>query len=173
MTNFTKIYDCFLGKITDDMYMEWTKGDTLKDLQNILLNALPSFEFPRFKLYNYVVQPITIEEDLEGQLIYEDISYFEDDLTMEEINILAVLMMREWLQRQLTSVENIRMKYSGSDFKMASQANHLSKLISLKNNVEEQNRHIQRLYKRHKINENGTISSNWSTLRENQVLNDY
>jgi hypothetical protein len=32
MTNFTLIYDRFLGKITDDMYVELTPADTIKDL---------------------------------------------------------------------------------------------------------------------------------------------
>ena len=58
-----------------------------------------------------------------------------EELTHEEINILAILMMEGWLQRQITSIENIRMKYSGSDFKLTSQANHLSKLLSLQNEV--------------------------------------
>ena len=53
------------------------------------------------------------------------------ELTQEEINILALLMKQGWVQRQVTSIENTRMKYSGSDFKMTSQANHLAKLLSL------------------------------------------
>jgi len=40
-------------------------------------------------------------------------------------------MMCAWVQRQLTSIENTRMKYSGSDFKMTSQANHMAKLQNL------------------------------------------
>jgi hypothetical protein len=47
-------------------------------------------------------------------------SYFTATLTSEEINILAILMMCAWVQRQVTSIENTRMKYSGSDFKMTS-----------------------------------------------------
>jgi len=47
-------------------------------------------------------------------------SYFAATLTAEEINILALLMKQGWVQRQVTSVENTRMKYSGSDFKMTS-----------------------------------------------------
>ena len=47
-------------------------------------------------------------------------SVFAADLTSEEINILAILMMIAWLQRQVTSIENTRMKYSGADFKMTS-----------------------------------------------------
>jgi hypothetical protein len=36
------------------------------------------------------------------------------------MNILATYMVVEWLGQQLASVENIRMKYSGSDFKFTS-----------------------------------------------------
>ena len=97
-------------------------------------------------------------------------SYFDADLTDEEINILALLMMRAWLQRQVTSVENIRMKYSGSDFKFTSQANHLAKLMALQTECRRQSHHMQRLYKRRKVDENGQIHSNWSVLREKSAL---
>ena len=103
-TPFDVIYDRFFGKITDDMYMEWTEEDTKKDLKNILIDAIPGFEFPRFPLYAY-------DEDLEE---------FDSTLTSEEINIFALLMYNTWLQRQIASIEHTRMKYSGSDFKMTS-----------------------------------------------------
>lgn len=132
------------------MYMEWTPEDTQKDLKNILLDAIPGFEFPRFPLYAY-------DEDAEE---------FESTLTSEEINILAILMYNTWLQRQVASIENTRMKYSGSDFKMTSQANHLAKLIELKKEAERQSLHMQRLYKRRKlVDDQGTIQSNWTVLR--------
>lgn len=149
-TSFDVIYNRFLGKITDDMYMEWTPEDTRNDLKNILLDAIPGFEFPRFPLYAY-------DEDAEE---------FESSLTSEEINILAILMYNTWLQRQVASIENTRMKYSGSDFKMTSQANHLAKLVELKKKAEQQSLHMQRLYRRRKmIDEQGTTESNWSVLR--------
>jgi hypothetical protein len=50
-------------------------------------------------------------------------------------------MMGGWLQRQVTSIENIRMKYSGPDFKMTSQANHLQKLLALQNECRRQSHH--------------------------------
>ena len=78
-------------------------------------------------------------------------------------------MLYTWLNRQIASIENIRMKYSGSDFKMTSQANHLSKLIVLRQEVEKQDRRMQRLYKRRKT-ENGRIKSNWSILMEKSAL---
>lgn len=63
------------------------------------------------------------------------------------------------------------MKYSGSDFKMTSQANHLAKLMDLKKEAERQAHHKQRLYKRRKIiDDKGSIKSNWSTLAETSAL---
>jgi hypothetical protein len=55
MTNFTDIYNRFLGKITDDMYVELTPEDTIKDLRNLLIDAIPGFEFPRINLYDYSI----------------------------------------------------------------------------------------------------------------------
>ena len=66
----------------------------------------------------------------------------------------------------MTSIENIRMKYSGSDFKFTSQANHLAKLLNLLAETQRQSHHMQRLYKRRKTDSEGNISSNWSVLRE-------
>ena len=145
-TPFTDVYNRFLGKITDDMYVELTPQDTIRDLRNLIIDAIPGFEFPRHNLYDYVIQ--TEEKDEDKVLISDFIigvlwdeisvdninaiprlivekSEFAAELTSEEINILAILMMTAWVQRQVTSIENTRMKYSGSDFKMTSQANHL------------------------------------------------
>ena len=151
LTPFEDIYDRFFGKITDDMYMEWTEEDT----KNILIDAIPGFEFPRFPLYDFDI----------------DAETFNCHLTSEEINIFALLMYNTWLQRQVASVEQTRMKYSGSDFKMTSQANHLAKLMELKKEAERQSHHMQRLYKRRKIiDKDGSIKSNWSTLRETSTF---
>ena len=126
-------------------------------MKNILLDAIPGFEFPRFPLYDF-------DPDAET---------FNCHLTSEEINILALLMYNVWLQRQVASVENIRQKYTGTDFKMTSQANHLAKLMELKQEAERQDHHMQRLYKRRKLIDNkGSIKSNWSTLIENSALDD-
>jgi hypothetical protein len=46
-TKFVKVYDRFLGKITDDMYLELTPEDTVRDMRTLLLDAIPGFEFPR------------------------------------------------------------------------------------------------------------------------------
>ena len=166
------------------MYLELTPEDTIKDLRNLLIDAIPNFEFPRRNLSDYTIdQEIkpedevqddemiigllwddTIEDDDLGRapLVVVEKSNFSADLNSEEINILAILMMIAWVQRQVTSIENTRMKYSGSDFKMTSQANHLQKLITLLGECQRQSHHMQRLYKRRKINsKDKNYMSNW------------
>lgn len=54
-TQFVEIYNRFLGKITDDLYIELTPEDTIKDLRNLLIDAIPGFEFPRKDLYDYTI----------------------------------------------------------------------------------------------------------------------
>lgn len=181
-TSFVDVYNRFLGKITDDMYMELTPEDTIKDLRTLIIDAIPGFEFPRKDLYDYALETLVIDEDLvedgdfiigvvwdelddgeypKAQVLIER-SHFNMELTSEEINILAILMMNGWLQRQITSIENTRMKYSGSDFKFTSQANHLAKLQSLLGETQRQSHHMQRLYKRRRTDpETGLIESNW------------
>ena len=112
-TQFSTIYNRFLEKITDDMYMELTPEDTLRDLQRLLINAIPGFEFPRQNLQDYTINVVQMPEDevKDGDFIigvvWNDLledpnsevpevivekSSFAADLTAEEINILALLM---------------------------------------------------------------------------------
>lgn len=173
-TKFSAVYNCFLGKITDDMYMELTPEDTLRDLQSLLIDAIPGFEFPRKNINDYMIMAAAqanIDDDT-IQYIENDNSCFNIELSQEEIDILAVLMMCNWLQRQVTSIENIRMKYSGSDFKFTSQANHLAKLMALLTSCQKQSHHKQRLYKRRKIDNKGNIVSNWSIFGKTNARED-
>jgi hypothetical protein len=64
-TKFSDVYNRFLGKITDDMYVELTPADTIRDLQILLIDAIPGFEFPRKNLMDYTIQTEAInQEDL-------------------------------------------------------------------------------------------------------------
>ena len=223
-TLFSKIYNRFLGKITDDMYIELTPEDTLKDLQNLLIDSIDGFEFPRVSLVEYEIclkiikadevkdddfilgavwgnisdsikqsniptfdQFSSLPKDLKHQVQWGEIpdisdennelkvlvdrSSFCSELSSEEINILALLMKQAWVQRQVTSIENTRMKYSGSDFKFTSQANHLSKLLNLLTESRRDSFHMQRLYKRRKIGKDGVYRSNWSILNTSNDIN--
>lgn len=158
-TSFMTIYDSFLARITSDMYLEFTEIETLEMLQDILINAIPRFEFPRFNIFDYEIGY------WEGLGIYQGVESdnkevpatgwvggaFNTLLTEEEINILALNMVIEWLGQQLDTTENTRMKYSGSDFKFTSQANHMAKLKVLIDAQKQDSIHLQRIYKRRKI----------------------
>lgn len=192
------------------MYVELTPEDTLRDLQTLLVEALPGFEFPDFKLDDYTIDTVVkkrsevtegdfvlgvIWHELEGdnfdslddmiaagdqeeEVLVEN-SSFNIELTTEEINIIAILMMCSWVQRQVTSIENTRMKYSGSDFRMTSQANHLQKLMGLLNECQKQSHHMQRLYHRRRIikgtgtDYDGLYRSNWDVLGKGVYYDRY
>lgn len=155
-TSFDSIYQSFLSKITDDMYMELTRGDTEKMLDELFMSAIHRFEFPRFDIYNFDLQ----------------LKEYNIKLTAEEINIITTYMIVEWLGQQLASVENTRMKYSGSDFKFTSQANHMQKLLQMKKDYERQGFHLQRLYKRRYIDKDGRVRSTMNLIMETPIAHE-
>lgn len=133
MVALTDVYDAFLAKVNED---DWTQCYTeedmewlLKDWRAYLNSALPYFKFPRCKL------------DID-----EDLSCFTDNaMGQAEIQVLATYMKNEWLKRTIDSWENIKTQYEEKDF---SQANLLKTFISLKNQVEEEAKGIERIYYR-------------------------
>lgn len=166
-TPFEAIYDSFLTRVTSEMYMEITVEDTYRMLQELLINAIPRFEFPRFDIFDYQLGKLEeepAEYDADGVEIKPAVlkwtdGFFNSSLTQEEINILSLSMVVEWLGQQLATTENTKMKYSGADFKFTSQANHMSKLKVMMDAYRQECFHLQRLYKRRKFvkNEDGTV----------------
>ena len=172
-TSFLTIYDAFFAKVTDDMYMELTEEDTYEMLQDILVNTLPRFEFPRFDLFDYELGAWGdlgiyqgVESDNEEVAAYGWVGgTFNIELTTEEINIIALNMVIGWLGQQLDTTENTRMKYSGSDFKFTSQANHMAKLKVTIDAHKQDSLHLQRLYKRRIRTADGEIQSTmWQVM---------
>lgn len=134
-TPFQEVYDLFLSSITDDMFMELTEEETNQLLEEILLRSLPMFELPRVNLF-----------DLDREK-----ACFNERLSFEEENIVSKYMICSWMDFQIASVENVRQKYSGSDFKFTSQAAHIDKLLALKKEFKEEGLHLQRLYGRRRL----------------------
>ena len=166
-TSFITIYDSFFARVTDDMYLEFTESETLEMLQDLLINALPRFEFPRFDIFDYELgtwQNLGTYQGIESN--NEEVSVtgwvggtFNYGLTDEEINIIALNMVIEWLSQQLDTTENTREKYSGSDFKFTSQANHMAKLKVLIDAQNKDSIHLQRIYKRRLFTKDGAQST--------------
>ena len=122
-TPFLKVYDAFLARITAD---EWTLEEELaiveRDWQELLRMSIFRFKYPRVSLEIEEVE--TPEISPAGLKIYQ----FTEDLTNDEIQLLALYMKHEWVKRCIASWENIRQLYADKDF---SQANHLDKLNKL------------------------------------------
>lgn len=147
-TTFKEMYDFFLSGITDDMFMELTREDTEEILQEILFAALPHFEFPRKDIFDV---------DLEDKR-------FTCRLSLEEMRIIRDYMIAEWICYQLASIENVRQKYSGSDFSFTSQANHIARLVSLQQHYMDDGFRLQRLYSRRRRGEDGVYVSTWDEV---------
>lgn len=150
-TTFREMYDFFLSGITDDMFMEMTKEDTDAMLQEILVAAVPRFEFPRW------ADPFDLDFKNET---------FSTKLTTEEKLIIRNYMISEWIGFQLANVDLIRQKYSGSDFSFTSQASHMKQLINLKKEYESQAFHLQRVYCRRRRDKKGVMRSTFNKIME-------
>lgn len=106
MTPYFKVYEAFLARILEDEWQDWLIEEAEADWRQILEAALPWFKFPR----------VSLEHDENG---------FVDDLSHQEIQIIANYMKCEWLNRCLLTWENIKPLYQERDF---SQANLIDKL---------------------------------------------
>lgn len=138
-TPFLKVYDAFLARITAD---EWTLEEELaiveRDWQELLKMAIARFKYPRVSLEIEQVD----STDNDSQLaMYQ----FTDDLSNDEIQMLALYMKHEWIKRCIASWENIRQLYTSKDF---SQANHLDKLNDLEHAVALEVRKNEGVYDR-------------------------
>ena len=131
------MYDAFLARITAD---EWTLEEELaiveRDWQELLNMAIFRFKYPRVSLE---------KEEVESENSDLKMYQFVDDLTNDEIQLLALYMKHEWVKRCIASWENIRQLYADKDF---SQANHLDKLNKLEAAIQAEVRHAEGVYDR-------------------------
>lgn len=102
-TSCLKVYEAFLSRITAD---EWTLEEEMsiveRDWQELLRMAIYRFKYPRVNL--------EIEEVPSGE---DPIQYqFKNDITDDEIQLLAIYMKHEWIKRCIASWENIRQLYA-------------------------------------------------------------
>lgn len=105
-TPFEKINAAFLSKVLEDEYGQWTINEIECDMRHLMEAALPYFKFPRVSL------------ERKGDS-------FVEELSNEEIQIIATYMKCEWLNRCIMTWENVKTLYEERDF---SQANLLKSL---------------------------------------------
>lgn len=110
MTPFDKVYEAFLSKILDDEWEGWDEEDIERDLFSLLEIAIARFKFPR----------VSLDHTSEG---------FVEDLTNDEVQILASYMKCEWLNRNILTWENVKPLYSERDFSQANLIDKFNKML--------------------------------------------
>lgn len=126
MTSYEKIYDVFLGKILEDEWGDWSEEEIKSDLSSLMEAAIPWFKFPR----------VSLERNGES---------FLNDLSNEEIQIIATFMKCEWLNRVILTWENVKPLYDEKDF---SQANLLDKFNKMLVQEKKNAKKLESLYYR-------------------------
>ena len=127
MASVYDVYDAFLPKMLEDEWLNWTDEEREYDWRSLLDAAIPYFKFPRVSL-----------EIVDDEFVDENVSN-------DEIQILATYMKCEWLNRTILTWENVKPLYVERDF---SQANLIDKLKQLLEREEYKALKLERIYYR-------------------------
>lgn len=120
MTSYDEIYERFTGKITDFKMMELNDSDIRELLNGYLKSSIAKFK--------------KCENDISD---YDDeTETFNVDLLDIEKEILAIMMVVEWLEPQVNSVLYTSQFFGNKEQKFFSPANQIQALISLKRSSE-------------------------------------
>ena len=127
MASVYDVYDAFLSKMLEDEWLNWTDDEREEDWRSLLNAAIPYFKFPRVDL------------EIDGDV------FVDENVSNEEIQILATYMKCEWLNRTIMTWENVKPLYVERDF---SQANLIDKLKQLLEREEYKALKLERIYYR-------------------------
>ena len=127
MASVHDVYDAFLAKMLEDEWLNWADEEREEDWRALLDAAIPYFKFPRVSL------------EISGD------NFVDEEVSNEEIQILATYMKCEWLNRTILTWENVKPLYVERDF---SQANLIDKLKQLLEREEYKALKLERIYYR-------------------------
>ena len=130
MTSYEKIYDRFLQKITDYKMLDLSDTEIRQECVKWLSSAIAKFR--------------RCKNDLSQR--DNELETFTIDLLDIEIEILATLMVSEWLSPQLNSVLYTSQFFGGKEERWFAQANQLDKLMTLKGNNDLEAKKLMRDY---------------------------
>jgi hypothetical protein len=129
-TPYSSVFSAFLSKITDPMYTELEQTDVENQLVLILNNSLIFFKYPKIDIFDK----------------NDDTKVFNKTLNYDEVQIISNLMVLQWIEQQINSLELLRQKFTDREFKLTSQAEHLKNLISLRESTEKKCAKLMREY---------------------------
>ena len=130
MTSYESLYNVALSKITDPQ-----------------LAMLPDEDL-ELMLYGWMKSAIAKHRKCTSDLSdrNEELKQFNADLSDLEIEILGILMAREWVSSQLLSVTNTLQVFSGKETNYYSQAAHLKELQLLDEKLRLEAQQLSRDY---------------------------
>lgn len=115
MTQYSTLYEKCLSKIEDPTLAMLPEEDLEEMLHSYLMSAIAKHR--------------KCEHDLSDR--DEELKQFNFDLSDIELEIISLLMCREWVSGQLLSVTNTLQVFSGKETTYFSQAAHLKELQAL------------------------------------------
>ncbi len=133
-TPYSVIDSSFLNKITDDLLLTIDEEDLEQIIDMFRISA--SIKFKQCSKLT--------DRDEENRK-------YNSTLTDEEIEILANLMVLEWLKQRINSIEVLKQTMSTRDYNFYSQANHIESLLKLR---KDTNLEVDRLIVSYTYSEN-------------------
>jgi hypothetical protein len=131
-TLYSDIYNKFLTDIKDDSLLDFTVEERMEILDGLLKKSISRFKACQTDLLDRTERIPATENTpaVEGQ--------FNQDLTEEEMNILATIMRKYWLNDKIYNLELLQQKMTSKDWKLTSQAGHLLRLIALNQELDKE-----------------------------------
>lgn len=120
-TPYSNIYSRFLNKVTDYSFLNQTTEEMENGFKGWMDSAIVHFRRCKKDLFN---ADNTLEQ-------------FNEDLTPEEQEIIALLMIVEYLSPKLITADLLKQTVNSKDFKLYSQANHIKEIRELRNMIKK------------------------------------
>lgn len=130
MTSYDEIYDRATRRMTDFDLAEMSDVDLVDTLHGYLIGAISQFR--------------RCKNDLSNR--DDELGRFNADLLDVEKEILAIMMVRQWLQPQLNSVLLTAQVFSDKEQKYYSQSQHISELRALDESLRLEAQKLSRDY---------------------------
>ena len=130
MTQYSTLYEKCLSKLEDPTLAMLPEEDLENMLHGYLMSAIAKHR--------------KCEHDLSDR--DEELKQFNFDLSDLEIEIISILMTREWISQRLNSVTNVMQVFGGKEEKWFSQASHIKELREMDDRLRLEAQQLSRDY---------------------------
>lgn len=159
MTSFYEIYDFFLNSTIDEEFIDYEDGKIdYEELQPLLLSAIIAFKHSKVDIRDYDLD-YEDEHNVKGK--------FNNELSLEEIELLSSYMSIRWAENKLKRSRLTQLQYTGSDAKVINIKTHIEAIKEIIKTLKEQNRELNNNYQNHVDNKLSLHKKN--SIRKNTI----